>query len=73
MGHYKGYTQSHFETLLNTLQNIKGHFLLSSYPNAALKDYAHKNGWHQQEIDMPTMTSVLKKRKIEVLTANYPI
>lgn len=73
MGHYKGYTQAHFETLLNTLQNIKGKFLMSSYPNSYLKEVSSINKWHTQEIDMPTMTSPLKKRKIEVLTANFAI
>lgn len=73
MGHYKGYTQAHFETLLNTLQSVKGQFLLSSYPNRYLSDCAKQHGWYQKEIDMPTMASATRKRKIEVLTANYPI
>ena len=73
MGHYKGYTQAHFETLLNALKTIKGKFLLSSYGNRYLDECVQSNDWHVKTFDMPTMASSTKKRKIEVLTANYPI
>jgi DNA adenine methylase len=35
-GHYGGYTEAHFKTLLNTLSNLKGKFLLSTYPHELL-------------------------------------
>jgi len=42
-----------------------------------LKEYTKKNGWHTVEIDKPLGVAVAKgvarKRKVEVLTANYPI
>jgi DNA adenine methylase len=72
MGHYKGYTQTHFEDLLNTLQNIKGKFLLSSYRNAYLTKLVKDLGWYQIEIEMNLASSTKKgAKKIEVLTSNY--
>lgn len=75
-GHYKGYSEADFTRLLDTLANIKGKFLLSSYPSDVLARYTKANGWYQIEIKQKV--SVNKgsgggKEKIEVLTANYPI
>jgi DNA adenine methylase len=74
-GHYDGYTQEDFNILLETLQNLKGKFLLSSYRNKALTEYAERNGWYMVELKMmSSMTNRFEiKDKIEVLTANYPI
>ena len=73
-GHYGGYTQEHFELLLNCLSKIKGKFLLSSYPNESLSLYKEKYGWYMKMYDMALSASNSKrKRKIEVLTANYII
>jgi DNA adenine methylase len=73
-GHYGGYMQSHFETLSDKLATIKGKFLLSSYPNMYLSKMAAKNGWNMKEMNMILHASRnSNKRKIEVLTANYPI
>jgi DNA adenine methylase len=75
-GHYDGYTQEDFDALLNLLASVKGKFLLSSYRNKSLNDFAKRNGWHTLEFRMAnTMTHGLKNQhgKIEVLTANYPI
>lgn len=73
MGHYGGYTQDNFEKLLQRCQSIEGKFLLSSYPSDILKEYRDANGWYQVEIDQVLSVSPKRKRKIEVLTANYPI
>jgi DNA adenine methylase len=66
-----------FEKLLIQLSEIKGKFLLSSYPSELLAKYAEKYKWHQQKIEMPICLSanpkVKTKVKTEVLTANYPI
>jgi DNA adenine methylase len=70
-GHYAGYTQADFNALLDTLSDIKGKFLLSSYPNNRLMALVRKLGWSQLEIKMNNPMS--KKEKTEVLTANYPI
>ena len=74
MGHYKGYTEKDFEELLNVLANIKGKFLLSSYPSDMLQKFTRKHKWHT--LTKRTGVAVTKhtdKVKTEVLTANYPI
>ncbi len=73
MGHYNGYTKEDFKTLLKTLLNIKGKFLLSSYPSEILNKYTLDNNWHQISIEQNVKVSNIGKKKIEVLTANYPI
>lgn len=74
-GHYDGYTAEDFEALLRLLSGIKGKFLLSSYPSDLLLKYAKKNGWHMRSVEQAI--SVNKgysgKKKVEVMTANYPI
>jgi DNA adenine methylase len=73
-GHYGGYTEGHFVRLLNTLSDIEGRFLLSSYPSPVLTDFTQARGWYTVQFEQKT--SVNKgngKTKIEVLTANYPI
>lgn len=73
-GHYSGYTEKHFESLLNTLGSLDGKFLLSSYPSPVLAKHAKKKGWHQVTVKKNVaVTQHTKKTKIEVLTANYPI
>lgn len=77
-GHYGGYTHEHFKRDLNAIESIKGKFLLSSYPSDILDEYIKKNNWYSISIDKAISAgngSVFKtrNRKIEVLTANYPI
>ena len=73
-GHYGGYTQEHFNLLLEALSRIKGKFLLSSYPNEVLNAYRNNYSWYSSDKDMPLSASKQNsKRKIETLTANYPI
>jgi len=64
--------------LLDTLSNIKGKFLLSSYPSNILDEHIHKNSWHSVRFEKPLSARKAQAgkdrgRKIEVLTANYPI
>jgi DNA adenine methylase len=73
MGHYDGYTIEDYEMLLNALSQVKGKFLLSSYPSDILTEYTKKHDWHQFEIKKNLNVSRKGKKKIEVLTANYPI
>lgn len=71
-GHYGGYTQEHFNNLLELLSKIKGKFLLSSYPNEVLADYRTKFNWHSKDLDLQLSASSNKsRRKTECLTANY--
>jgi len=71
-GHYGGYTQEHFNHLLSALANIKGKFLLSSYPNDVLENYRKKFGWKTSDQNMQLSFSRNKgARKTECLTYNY--
>ena len=75
-GHYDGYTQADFDALLTLLTSIKGKFLLSSYRNRTLKEFSEQNGWHTVEFKMAspmTRGRSTQRKKVEVLTANYPI
>lgn len=77
-GHYSGYSEANYEDLLKTLSNVKGKFLLSSYPSELLDRYIEKNGWHSIQIGKTITASHAKDRsrdrkKIEALTTNYPI
>jgi len=74
MGHYGGYTEADFVALLDKLENIKGKFLLSSYPYDGLK----RNGWNRREIIIPIAANGAvadenkkTKFKTECLTWNY--
>lgn len=75
-GHYDGYSEQDFENLLKQLAAIEGKFLLSSYPSKILQQYAKQNDWVmwsvEQNVTINNKSGYLK-RKVEVLTANYPI
>ena len=74
MGHYKGYTEQDFTGLLTTLNQIKGKFLLSSYPSEVLSKFTKKHRWHTLSKDSNiAVTHQTEKKKTEVLTANYPL
>jgi DNA adenine methylase len=75
-GHYDGYSQEDFDALLDLLENIRGKFLLSSFRNKSLSAYTKRNNWHTLEMSMScSMANKYKaqRKKIEVLTANYPL
>ncbi len=74
MGHYKGYTEQQFSDLLECLGNIKGKFLLSSYPSDVLNNFIQKH--NLQSIQKNRTIAVnhnARKPKTECLTANYDI
>ncbi len=75
-GHYNGYTEQDFENLLQLLAEVKGKFLLSSYPSPILEKYIKAHGWQskcfESGVSVNPSTSY-KKRKWEMLTANYII
>ncbi|TSE06961.1 DNA adenine methylase [Aquimarina algiphila] len=74
MGHYKGYSEKDFTDLLQLLSTIKGKFLLSSYPSNILEKYTKSNNWFHKSLEKRiAVTERTKKKKIEVLTANYDI
>jgi DNA adenine methylase len=74
---YGGYMHSHYRELLETISTIQGKFLLSSYPSDLLEEYTKKNGWFTKTFEKPLSAAKAnnkpRRRKIEVLTANYPI
>ena len=75
-GHYDGYSEQDFENLLIRLSSIKGKFLLSSYPSDLLKRYTKANSWSTWSVEQGVTInnkSGYQKRKVEVLTANYPL
>jgi DNA adenine methylase len=72
MGHYRGYTEEDFKNLLNVLSNIKGKFLLTTYPSDILTEYTVQNGWQTINNVMPlTAASTAGAKKTEVFTMNY--
>lgn len=73
MGHYGGYTRKDFESLLQHCANLKGKFLLSSYPSDLLDQFTEQYGWSQVKFNLKAPASTLRKMKTEVLTANYDI
>ena len=73
-GHYGGYTQSHFDCLIEALMVIKGRFMLTTYPNEQLRSKIEKLGWTCREFNLPnTGSSLSGKRKTEVVTMNYAL
>ena len=73
-GHYDGFNATHMEQLLQLIGNIKGKFLLASYPSELLNKYITQNNWHTWSIEKKVAVSkVVTKSKIEVLTSNYPL
>jgi len=73
-GHYGGYTQEHFNELIDTLKTIKGKFLMSSYPNEYLTAARTECSWFNDDKDMVLSASRnSNKRKVEALTANYDL
>ncbi len=73
-GHYDGYSTDDFTGLLSQLEAIQGKFLLSSYPIDVLEEYTAKNGWFTRRIEQKvSVNKGYGKKKVEVLTANYPI
>jgi DNA adenine methylase len=73
-GHYAGYTEKHYKDLLDTLATLEGKFLLSSYPNTLLSEYAENNKWNVKTFEMMKASSNCagkKSKRIEVLAGNY--
>lgn len=71
-GHYKGYTESDYRELLDTLAKVKGKFLLSSYPSKILTSYINKYKWKVQKITKSVaVTKHTDKLKTEMIVMNY--
>ena len=72
-GHYAGYKERDFEDLLKVLIDLKANFLLSSYPSGLLKKYVKENNWYQKSFESTISATTHRRKKVEVLTANYEI
>ncbi len=71
-GHYKGYSESDYRELLDTLAKVKGKFLLSSYPSKILTSYINKYKWRVQKITKSiAVTKHTDKLKTEMIVMNY--
>lgn len=74
MGHYDGYSLQDFEDLLKLLSEIKGKFLLSSYPSEILNKWTKQQKWNTYTVEGKVSVNAKSgylKRKVEVLTSNY--
>lgn len=76
MGHYKGYTREDWVRLLETISQIKGKFLLSSYPEPELEIFIQQYNWNAKQLRK--IVGIDGKReetkyKVECLTYNYEV
>lgn len=76
-GHYDGYSSSDYAALLKCLSEVKGKFLLSSYPSVELSEYTKNFNWVsiklQRQVAVDNVSGKERKKKTEVLTANYEL
>lgn len=72
-GHYKGYLLEDYTRDLDCLTQIKGKFLLSSFDSDILNEYVKNNNWYQIKVERSMAMTNNTRKKVEVLTANYPI
>jgi DNA adenine methylase len=75
-GHYQGYTKADFQRLLEACAEMKGKFLLSSYPEPELLAARAAHGWRSKDIQSLVAVSgkrVGQKLKTECLTYNYSL
>lgn len=70
-GHYTGYTQANFDSLIEALKQLKGKFILSSYHNPALTEACREAGWIQESHEMRLGVVSNNQKKVEVLTMNF--
>ncbi len=73
-GHYKGYTREDFHKLLTSLSQIKGKFILSSYPEPDLLTFRQEHGWWSKDIEQQVSVSKDKSKikfKTECITTNF--
>jgi DNA adenine methylase len=74
-GHYNGYTETDYKQLLETLQTIKGKFLLCGYPSEILDTYlAANSNWNKIAFDKHNCGAAFNgnsAKKTEVIVKNY--
>jgi DNA adenine methylase len=73
-GHYSGYTEENYTGLMDCMTAMEGKFLQSSYWSEILAHYVKKHGWCVRTFEKPVSADKLKKKKkVEVLVANYEL
>lgn len=76
-GHYDGYSVDDYLALLKCLSEVKGKFLLSSYPSIELTEFTKTHNWSslnlQRDVVVDNKGGKQRKKKTEVLTANYEL
>ena len=66
MGHYSGmFTRDDMENLLNLLEQIKGKFMLTMYPDELISRYVKSNGWNIHSVERCVTAANTKRRKQE--------
>jgi DNA adenine methylase len=73
-GHYDGYTLQDFRNLLDACANLKGKFLLSSYPEELLLQYRQQHQWKSEDREKVLAVDGRRKGrkvKVECLTWNF--
>lgn len=71
-GHYAGYSEEMYKSLLDKLSKLKGKFLLSSYPNPLLNTYIKKYKWKVKKVGKSVaVTKLTDKKKVEMMVMNY--
>lgn len=76
-GHYDGYSADDYLALLKCLSEVRGKFLLSSYPSNELTEFTKTHNWSslnlQRDVVVDNKGGKQRKKKTEVLTANYEL
>lgn len=72
-GHYSGYTIEDFKALLDVCANMKGKFLISSYPEPLLVEYRSRFNWKAEDHEKTLAVGPRKvpKKKVECLSWNF--
>lgn len=71
-GHYSGFSDSDFERVLMSCEQITGKFMLTMFPHDILQKYINKHGWNVKEITRTISASKTSRRKqVELIVMNY--
>jgi DNA adenine methylase len=74
MGHYSGmFNEQNLAELLDVCANLKGKFMLTMFPNAALQLYAEQQGWsiHRFDRQISACRVSRRRRQEEWVICNY--
>lgn len=72
-GHYQGFRMSDFLEIIDLVPALRGKVLISSYDYPELNSRVKEYKLYQKKFEKSVSVNRHSKRKVEVLTANYPI